>query len=148
MEVLVLPGILLVHLLDDASLPLKLLILQLGMVEVTVLLRNREHTACVFRSRTQGQLNPATSASSKPLSFLCWGTVLLWLQCSPGLTRICSLLSSASPGLGLSGVHCHVRFAHWFSTNSWFRTGTSHAMKLSLRCWFNFPVLHITKKFQ
>lgn len=68
MEVLVLPGILLVHLLDDASLPLKLLILQLGMVEVTVLLRNREHTACVFRSRAQGQLNPATNASSKPLS--------------------------------------------------------------------------------
>lgn len=46
MEVLVVHEILLVHLLDDASLPLKLLILQLGMVEMTVLLRNGEHTVC------------------------------------------------------------------------------------------------------
>lgn len=66
MEVLVLPGILLVHLLDDASLPLKLLILQLGMVEVTVLLRNREHTACVFRSRTQGSPQQMPPVSHYP----------------------------------------------------------------------------------
>ena len=101
----------------------------------------------VFRSRAQGRLNPAMDASSKPLSLpypSFWDTVLLWLQCSPGLTRICRLLSSASPWLGLSGVHCHVRFAHWFSTNPWFHMGASHSMKLSSQCWFNFPVLCIT----